>query len=154
MNCENALETIYETDEPPFTRRFFLALHILLCGRCARHLERREAARAFLRSAFPPAPDLSGLIMNRIYREAEDLDGYPAFELAGGVSTRGWVAAGLILLGSMGVLFFGSDFTRIALEEGSSFLLPLGIMIGVMITGYGALFIGSHLKELSNRFKL
>ena len=35
-----------------------------------------------------------------------------------------------------------------------SFLLPVGITIGVVLTTYGALFIGSHLKELSERFGL
>jgi hypothetical protein len=35
-----------------------------------------------------------------------------------------------------------------------SYLLPVGITIGIVLTSYGALFIGSHLKELSERFGL
>jgi hypothetical protein len=37
---------------------------------------------------------------------------------------------------------------------GSSFLLPIGITIGAIVSAYGALFSGSHLKELSSRFNL
>jgi hypothetical protein len=33
-------------------------------------------------------------------------------------------------------------------------MIPIGITIGIMLTGYGALFIGSHLKEFSERFGL
>jgi hypothetical protein len=46
------------------------------------------------------------------------------------------------------------DFEKVAHRQGSSFLIPVGITIGVVVTGYGALFIASHLKELSERFGL
>jgi hypothetical protein len=46
------------------------------------------------------------------------------------------------------------DFINIADTQGSSFLLPVGITIGAVVTGYGAFFIGSHLKELSSRFRI
>jgi hypothetical protein len=46
------------------------------------------------------------------------------------------------------------DFIKVADTQGSSFLLPVGITIGAVLTGYGALFIGSHLKELSSRFRI
>jgi hypothetical protein len=35
-----------------------------------------------------------------------------------------------------------------------SFLLPVGITFGIVLTSYGALFIGSHLEEFSERFGL
>jgi hypothetical protein len=46
------------------------------------------------------------------------------------------------------------EFARMIPDLASSFLLPIGITIGVIVTGYGALFIGSHRKELSDRFGL
>jgi hypothetical protein len=147
---------IYDADEPvSLKQRFCLAFHILVCGHCAARLARYEEARYELRTSFfPPAPDLSGSIMecvNRIYEEA-DMDAEPVFDIPGGVSTRGWVIVGFIVLLSLATLFFGSDFTAVALDQGSSFLLPLGLTIGIVLTSYGALFIGSHLKELSERF--
>jgi hypothetical protein len=149
------MDMIYDADEPvSLKQRFSLALHILFCGHCAARLARYEEARYALRTGFfPPAPDLSGAIMdsiNCIYEEAEDAE--PAFDIPGGVSTRGWVIVGFIVLLSLATLFLGSDFTAVALDQGSSFLVPLGLIIGIVLTSYGALFIGSHLKELSERF--
>jgi hypothetical protein len=163
MKCNNAMDMIYDTDELlPMRQRLCLAFHILFCGRCAAHLDRYEQARHILRTNFfPPAPDFSASIMeciDRIDLAYENEDGEensgagPVFDIPGGVSTKGWVIVGLIVMLSLTTLFFGNDFTAVALDQGSSFLLPLGLTIGIVLTGYGALFIGSHLKELSERF--
>jgi hypothetical protein len=156
MKCNNVLDMIYDADESlSFKQRFCLAFHILFCGHCAARLTRYEEVRYALRTSFfPPAPDLSDLIMDRINRiyEEEDRDDEPVFDIPGGVPTRGWVIVGFIVLLSLATLFFGSDFTAVALDQGSSFLVPLGLTIGIVLTSYGALFIGSHLKELSERF--
>jgi hypothetical protein len=64
------------------------------------------------------------------------------------------VITGLIVLISLASAFLGLDFDKVARAGGSSVLLPLGLTIGVVVTGYGALFIGSHLKELSEHFRL
>jgi hypothetical protein len=149
------MDMIYDGDEPiPLKQRFCLALHILVCGHCAARLARYEEAMYELRTSFfPPAPDLSGSIMERIGRiYEEDMDAEPVFAIPGGVSTRAWVIVGFIILLSLATLFFGSDFTAVALDQGSSFLVPLGLTIGIVLTSYGALFIGSHLEELSERF--
>jgi hypothetical protein len=157
MKCEDALDTVYEMEDfPSLWRRFGLAFHIIVCGKCAAHLETYEKTRFLLQTGFfPPSPDFSDAIMSRIYSEAydEETDYEPIFE-AGGFSTRGWVIAGLIMLLSLATTFFGKDFASIVRDQGSSFLLPLGIITGAVITAYGAIFIGSHLKELSERFKL
>jgi hypothetical protein len=157
MKCDDALDTIYQAEDLlPLWKRLGLAFHIIVCGKCAAHLGTYEKACSLLRTSFfPPSPDFSSTIMNRIFSETcdEDAGNEPVFE-AGGFSTRAWVIAGVIMLFSLASLFFGEDFASIALDQGSSFLLPLGIITGAVITGYGALFIGSHLKELSERFKL
>jgi hypothetical protein len=151
MKCDNSLDLIYEADdEPSLWKRLNLAFHILLCKSCAVRLEAWEQTRFLLQTKFfPPSPDFSAIIMKRIYsEEAEDEQ---ALEI-GGFSTRGWVIAGLVMLFSFATAFFGKDFSNMARNE--AFLLPMGLLIGIGITGYGALFIGSHLKELSDRFKL
>ena len=162
MKCDDALDTIYEAEAPlPLGKRLSLAFHIVFCGKCTAHLENHEKALFLLRTDFfPPSPDFCNSIMNSIYREAEA--NKSAFEESideqflgiGGFSLKGWVIAGIVLLFSLTTIFFGQDFTAIVMDQGSLYLLPLGILIGVLITCYGALFIGSHLKELSERFKL
>jgi hypothetical protein len=95
--------------------------------------------------------------MDIICSEAFDMTADMPFEeeeLSPEVPFGGWVITGLVVLFSLATSFMGMDFISVATAQGSSFLLPLGITIGLVVTGYGALFIGSHLKELSDRFRL
>jgi len=103
-----------------------------------------------LKDFFPPSPDFAEPIMERLYEETcmEETDAPTGFSL------KGWVIIGFFVLLSLSSSFFSMNFTEIANAEGSSFLLPVGLTIGIVLTGYGALFIGSHLKELSSRFRL
>jgi hypothetical protein len=152
MKCDEFINIVYETEEKlSISERLRLAFHVFLCGRCARELRRFEDARELLVSGFiPPSPDFTDAVMAKIYAEEKQ----EVFDIPGGVPTRGWVIAGIAIMISLATSFFGGDFIRVAASQGSSFLLPLGIIIGIIISAYGALFIGSHLKELSERFRL
>ena len=160
MKCDDALDTVYEAEAPlSLAKRLSLAFHIVFCGKCTAHLKNYEKALFLLSTDFfPPSPDFCDSIMNNIYREADESTFDEAadeqFLEIGGFSIKGWVIAGIVLLISLATVFFGQDFTSIVMDQGSLYLLPLGILIGVIITCYGALFIGSHLKEFSERFKL
>ena len=133
--------------------RFAAAFHMLFCGRCAAGFKRLENARKALKMDYLPlSPDFEDAVMLRIYAE-EAFEKDPV-EIPGGVSTRGWVIAGCVVVVSLATVFFGKDFAIVANSHGSSFLLPLGIITGVVVAGYGSLFIGSHIKELSERFHL
>jgi hypothetical protein len=130
-------------------------LHALHCPDCAQEIERFKAAKEILREDFfPPSPCLEDSIMARIADSEERENAEETFSVPGGLSTRGWVIAGLAILVSLATAFFGFDFQKLANETGTSFLLPVGITMGIVLTTYGALFIGSHLKELSERFGL
>jgi hypothetical protein len=170
MTCHEVMDKIYEyAGEPvPPLLHIRMALHLFFCPRCARELERFEEARDILRTGFfPPAPDFEETVMKRLRNEvfpeaAAGEEEYLSPEEAGppagvpdtGISFRGWVITGLVALFSLSTSFFGFNFSRLAASEGMSFLLPVGITIGVVLTCYGALFIGSHVKELSERFGL
>jgi hypothetical protein len=165
MTCDDLLDRVYEYSgcPLPLPLRLRVKLHCLFCPQCAQELERFNLAQDILQhDFFPPAPDLADTVMFRIRAEgpllAEDspeallFDPQPRY--GEGISFRNWVIAGLILFLSFSSAFLGMDFIKIAAAEGSSYLLPLGITIGAVLTSYGALFIGSHLKELSERFGL
>jgi hypothetical protein len=131
--------------------RLEIGIHVFHCPRCAREIENLEKAQELMKSDFfPPVPSLEESVMEQIYREAP----LALTEAPAGVSFRSWVITGLIVLISLASAFLGMDFDKVVSAQGSSFLLPLGLTIGVVVTGYGALFIGSHLKELSQRFRL
>jgi len=159
MKCNNALDIIYQLEDfLSLRKRLSLAIHIIFCGKCAASFKNMEESKMFLSTAFfPPSPDFSDSIMGMVYKETleESMEeGEQTVFESGGFSTRGWVIAGIIMLVSFATVFLGQDFNRVATDQGLSFLLPLGIFTGLAISAYGALFIGSHLKELSQRFKL
>ena len=169
MTCHRIMDKVYEYagESMPLALHIRVALHLLLCPDCARELERFEEAREILRTGFfPPSPDFEGTVMDRLRNEAPlEAAGWEGEGLSGedagaagipetGVSFRRWVITGLVAFFSLPASFFGFHFSRLAASEGMSFLLPVGITIGVVLTCYGALFIGSHVKELSERFGL
>jgi hypothetical protein len=141
----------------PLRYRLELAAHILFCPRCAEKIVRLETTRELMRTGFlphSPVPEgLENLIMERINRERIEIaDENRAASPE--VSFASWVVTGFIILISLGTVILGMDFSTVAASLGSSFLVPLGLTIGMVITVYGALFIGTHIKELSKRFSL
>ncbi|MDR2479446.1 MAG: peptidoglycan-binding protein [Treponema sp.] len=165
MSCAKILDKVYEYSggewetgsSMPLLLQLQVGLHLLICPDCAQEVERFEVTRDILRNDFlPPAPGFENSVMAMIAAEdaeAFDTEEVPQ-EIPGGLSTRGWVITGLIILVSLATAFLGLDFNRVARAAGMSFLLPVGITIGIVLTSYGALFIGSHLKEFSERFGL
>ena len=159
MGCSKNMYLYYESQEGgdgvnslPLLSQIQLWAHSLFCPVCAEKIERYENAKILMKEDFFPSvpPALEETIMARINAEQAD----EAHDVAGGFSTQSWVIAGLVILISLTTAFFGLDFKSLALESGMSFMLPVGITIGIVLTTYGALFIASHLKELSERFGL
>ena len=155
MDCETLLDTVYEAEKEsvlPILIQMRIWLHQLGCSACATELKALRSVEEIMKTDFiSPAPDFSGIIMERLHEEtAAD----KAMDAPAGFSLRGWIIVGFFVLLSLCSIFFGTNFIHIANVEGLSFLLPVGITIGVVITCYGAFFIGSHLKELSSRFGL
>ncbi|MHB9296642.1 hypothetical protein PilKf_02417 [Pillotina sp. SPG140] len=123
-----------------------LSFHIFLCPRCAKKLEELKTAKECMNSLFfPPSSGCENCIME-IVREESLYKNSPQLPLSS------WVITGVIVLISLSTAFLGNDFSRIATD--SAFMLPFGIIVGLLCTTYGAIFIGIHLKELSERFGL
>jgi hypothetical protein len=163
VNCSKILDMVYENsngdgqDEDPITlfNQLRIWMHTLICPYCTGEIERYKASREILRDDFLPlSPGLEDSIMALMSAEEIKPEDEEIYAAPGGLSTRGWVIAGIIVLVSLVTSFFGLDFQKLANEAGISLLLPMGIIIGIFLTTYGALFIGSHLKELSERFGL
>jgi hypothetical protein len=127
-------------------------LHTFFCRDCAEKIERLEAARYVMRNSFLPSSPIG--IEDSIMKKIELEENIEPYAVPGGISTKGWVIAGLVIFISLATAFFGLDFQKIAQETGKSFLLPVGITIGIILTVYCVFFIGSHIKELTERFDL
>ncbi|MCL2174888.1 MAG: peptidoglycan-binding protein [Treponema sp.] len=162
MNCSKIIDMVYgccENDHRndsslPLFAQIQIGFHTLFCSECAKKIEMYENARNILSEDFFPSPSVSfeNPIMARIKAEEKSTESEEAFAAPGGISTRSWVIAGIILAVSLVIAFFSLDYQNLSEKIGISFILPMGITIGSILTTYGALFIGSHLKELSIRF--
>lgn len=157
MTCRTMMDKVYDAlGEEPLSLLFRLRLgvHLLFCRHCAEEVKKLEAAQELLQTGFfPDSPHFEESIMEEIYAE-ESTFADPDWDTATGVSFRSWVITGFIVLISLSTVFFGMDFVKVATFAGSSFLLPVGLTVGGILTSYGAIFIGSHLKELSHWFRL
>jgi hypothetical protein len=155
MDCHTVMEAadLSEKDELfPFLTHVRIELHLLFCPECTRELKKLHCLEEIMKTDFiPHCPDFEEPVMECLYEEADLED---KIDAPAGFSFRGWVLTGFFVLLSLSSSFFGISFGVIANEEGLSFLLPVGITIGIVLTCYGALFIASHLKELSTRFGL
>jgi len=160
MSCERILDKVYEQDDMslrdmPFFDRIYVSLHLFVCPDCAEKVRRFELSAEILRDDFlPPSPELENAVMAAIAEDAEAPEADEAAAFAGGFSFRGWVVAGLGLLVSLTTIFLGMSFNNVAYAAGGSLMIPIGITVGIVLTCYGALFIASHLKRLSQRFGL
>jgi len=159
MSCAKILDIVYEQEDMSLLNRIRVGMHLLVCPDCAQEVERFEVCRDILNNDFMfPAPDIEDAVMAMI--SAGDLvDEEKAVAETneaevGGFSIRGWIIAGIVMFVSLATVFFGLEFNKIAHIAGMSFTIPVGITIGIALTSYGALFIGSHLKALSERFGL
>jgi len=150
------MESLYEAEDArplPLIYQLKTKLHIMLCPSCARNLRNLKRVEDIMRTDFLPlSPGFEDALMEQLYKEncaiGEKTDA-PA-----GFSFRSWIIIGFFLILSLSSSFFGMNFIEIANSAGLSFLLPVGLTIGMVVTCYGALFIGSHLNELSTRFRL
>ena len=155
MSCKKIMDMIYEDDDMPLYNQILTGLHAFFCPDCAGEIEHYKAARMIMKEDFfqsPPA--IEDVLMARINIEILNEEEQQENVIPGALSTRRWIIAGVILMVSLVTAFLGLDFKNLASESGMSFMLPMGITIGIVVTTYGALFIGSHLKELSERFGL
>jgi hypothetical protein len=149
------MDKLYEAggeEALPLLLRVRIMVHLFFCGHCAEEARKLAIAQQLMaEDFFPPAPAFEDRIMASIYDEEECDEPVSASDTQA-VSFKGWVITGFIIVISLATSFFGMDFMKIASTLGQSFLLPVGLTVGFIVTGYGAMFIGSHLKELSDRF--
>jgi hypothetical protein len=156
-DMKHVIDKIYDTmgeEEKGFffqtLEKITISAHLLFCPSCADASRKLDLAEETMRTQFfPISPDIEDVVMRQIEEiteESEDFEYDSSF--------RGWVVTGVIVLFSLSSVFFGMNFKQVAVSQGLSFILPIGITIGVVLTTYSAVFIASHLKELSEHFGL
>ncbi|MDR0389518.1 MAG: hypothetical protein LBH73_05565 [Spirochaetaceae bacterium] len=165
MQCKKSSDVILDHDgdeELSFLKRLLIDIHLLFCPRCASTARRYRLARHLL-SAYTQDPELEipGLeLPDIIISDATVADVFgrsrEVFEPVSSeaLSFRRWVISGCVIVISLVVVLFGLDFMGLSTAAGSSLMVPVSVTTGIIISAYSALFIGSHLKELTERFRL
>ena len=155
LSCDDVMDIIFESsgdDLVSLLLKLRLTFHLFFCDQCSEMMRKMEILKNMPPSQFlPPSPSFEEIVMERL---AEDFLEDRAMDAPGGFSFRSWVIIGFIILVSLATSFFGIDFIQVAFGRDSSYLISLGIIVGLILTGYGAFFIASHLEELREHFKI
>jgi hypothetical protein len=155
LDCKRTFESFYDdfSDSGSAERMFFFRLrrqlHIFFCPDCAREERYLNIASGLMRNDFfPSASDQSDSIMALVRGEE-----MPALQPEQHrVPFIGWVVAGFFLLASLISAYFNGHFLNLDTLKGSSYMLPVGIFIGMALIAYGGIFIGTHLDLLCKKF--
>jgi hypothetical protein len=132
-----------------FVFRLRRAVHIFFCPSCANEVRRIKIANNLMTNCFMPiCPDISDSVMTVL--RSEDIP--ETVEPHRYIPLRAWVVVGLFLLFSLVSTIFGGKFLKF--DDSGTHSVVLAITIGVIITVYGALFVGSHLDALRKKFGL
>ena len=154
VDCNEVLDAIYENDRdrPSKMSQLRMKTHLFFCPACSEELKNFQHLEEIMKADFfPCSHPLEESFIENLFNEMaiEEKTDIPT-----GFSFKSWVIIGFFMLLSLSSSFFGMNFIQIASSEGLSFLLPVGLTVGMVVTCYGAFFIKSHLKELSSRFGL
>jgi hypothetical protein len=140
MKCETVMDMVLKADVGRVLLR--TRLHFLVCPSC-----RRECAR--LRGVIldakkvPPFRAPEGL-SDRIMHAIELMD----VEYHHRISQGKWLTAGGVLTAGIFLLPFSDALAWLNTRFGDAFDIPLQLVLGISITIYAAVFIGSHLEYL------
>ncbi len=140
MKCERLMRRYLELDnDAPLP--LYLRLHTVFCARCRAEIRAMERALAGMRRFAPPSvEDLSEEIMSRVMRSVSE-DGRI-------VPLYNWVAGGVLMLAGVILVRYGDSFIWLRERFGTDLELPLAIVLGVVLSIYAAVFIGTHIEEL------
>jgi hypothetical protein len=147
MNCDKVLDILYYSERISLLKRVLINFHVWHCAKCAAHRHVLQiACERMNEDFFPPAHGIAGQVMTFIHAGETFDDTFPEHE---SVSFRAWVVTGIALLFSLSSAYLGIDYLTPVNTRSVNFMLSLGITVGGIITAFGAIFIGCHIKELS-----
>ncbi|MDP3177636.1 MAG: hypothetical protein Q8M76_07010 [Spirochaetaceae bacterium] len=142
MRCDKFLDRLDALDSAQAMDGAMRA-HASRCESCSAAAARAEAAARLYREA-----------ANGRYSSGESLDDRimatimfvpsPHQE----ISVFDWIATGATIAVSMLLIPFGKEFSDLKEMLGARYALPLSLVLGIALTSYMALFIGTHINEV------
>jgi hypothetical protein len=142
MHCDDFLDRLDALDNGEAMNRA-LRVHASRCESCSAAAVRAEsAARTYKEAAadrYAGDERLDERIMSTIGLVLQ-----PRLE----ISIFDWIAAGATIAFSMLLIPLGKDFSELKEALGARYALPLSLVLGLALTCYMALFIGTHIDEV------
>lgn len=145
MKCET-FEERYDRRAGGATLTPSLALHLARCPRCSARVQMRERALELYR-----LPGAEGRI-DLLDRVMSVLPFLPRPHRA--VSLRNWILTGLLLAGSIVIVPAQGVFSGVIDAYGPQWMVPFVLVFGFSMAIFGALFIRTHMDELTALLRL
>jgi len=143
MKCDRAMEKFLEMDNGA-SFGLFLRVHMLRCDMCRNEIRqlKKHFESLITETPFPMGVNIEDAVMREIY------DNDPGFNT--GISCFKWISAGLVLVASSFLVTYSKTNDWLTGYFGSVYEIPLNIVLGLGITIYIILFIGSHVDDLKD----
>jgi hypothetical protein len=141
MKCEKVIESFLKQDDSRYPA-FLIRLHIAFCSRCREEIRALQKIFVEARTGYPFAipRDMSGPVMRAIINS--DL------VYKKDISSVKWLFPGVIIFASIFLVSYSDSFIWLKGHFGGVLEVPLFIVLGLAITFYAALFIGTHLEMM------
>ncbi len=151
MTCREALRELLALDADQEPRQD-LAAHLARCERCRQEEAKLRFALASLRVAERESTDeeLTGRIMAATQAEPPRHEAAEAHEP---MPLRNWLLAGVLIVGGILGLHYSKSFEWLRLAFGEAIDLAIGLILGVFLTTYLCLLVGSNLRRVQRLFR-
>jgi len=144
MRHETALRLLDELDAGE-TPGLAVKLHLARCASCSRQARLLSAACLAYRAAPGVEGEVeAGLALEERVMATIRLTHPPRQDFA----VRDWLFPAAVILLSMCLVSFATEFGFLDLLLGSGAAIYLSLVLGLVFTAYSALFVASHLVEL------
>jgi hypothetical protein len=145
MRCDGFLKRFDGLGDSRGMSRAML-VHLGRCASCREAVARVDAAIVAYRAEGSGAERAEGFLEDRVMAIIR-LAPPPRPDIL----IRDWLMVGAIIALSMALIPLGEEFDRLKAFFGTSYSLPLSLVLGSVLTIYGAFFIGTHMEE-ADRF--
>lgn len=141
MRCNKFIENFLELDNYTAIPLSF-KIHIFFCTRCRKEiLFLTEQFKSLLAtSSFDMKKDISEAVMLKI-KELE-------INFEQNISNFKWITAGSIIWASIFLMSFSDSIAWLQSQFGAYLEIPLRIVMGLVVSFYAALYIGTHLDQI------
>lgn len=145
MRCETFRDRYDQLDSGE-EAGFFLRAHLASCPECRRATDRLEAGLQAWRAAAEADSEAlrHGEMVDQRIMAAVLLLPRPRKEL----HARNWALSGMVIFLSLALIPFSEDFSLLRQLFGEGYSLPLFLVLGLVLTLFGGVFIATHMEEL------